>query len=300
MQLDKTLVVVRERSVSDILDLALQMSRIHLWPLTITLCLGVIPLATINYFLTVWMLGMVPDVPLSDESASGVIRFVWTMILLVVIEAPLASVFATSYLGKAVFLQAPRIGTVVRETLPYLPQVMMCHLLLRGVLPALLLLVATGRDEQYTLSEFCLALLAIGMLVRRITAPFLNEILLLEKNPVRSSNPQVMTARKRIAALHGANVAGLVNQGLVGAVVALLMALLVFGLLLCGKGLFLDDWPLRGSTFLVGAPLAMWVAAGFLAVVRFLSYLDLRIRYEGWEVELRLRAEGNRLTEQMP
>ena len=34
-------------------------------------------------------------------------RFVWTTVMLVVIEAPLASVFTTSYLGKAVFLQAP-------------------------------------------------------------------------------------------------------------------------------------------------------------------------------------------------
>jgi hypothetical protein len=294
-----TLVVVRERSGSDILDLGLQLSRIHVWPLAIMLCLGVIPLAVANHFLTVWMLAMVPDVPLSDESVPGLIRFVWTMILLVVIEAPLASVFVTSYLGKAVFLQAPRIRTVVREMLPYLPQVAVCHLLLRGVLPALLLLLTTGRDDQYTLSELCLVLLAAGVLVRRITAPFLNEILLLEKNPVRSSNPQVMTARKRIATLHGANQAGLVNQGLVGAVVALLVALLVFGTLLCGKGLFLDDWSLGWSTFVVGAPLAMWMAAGFLAVVRFLGYLDLRIRHEGWEVELRLRAEGNRLLEQM-
>jgi hypothetical protein len=29
--------------------------------------------------------------------------------------------------------------------------------------------------------------------------------------------------------------------------------------------------------------------------VRFLSYLDLRIRHEGWEVELLMRAEGLRL-----
>ena len=30
-------------------------------------------------------------------------------------------------------------------------------------------------------------------------------------------------------------------------------------------------------------------------VVRYLEYLDLRIRYEGWEVELFMRAEAARL-----
>jgi len=44
----------------------------------------------------------------------------------------------------------------------------------------------------------------------------------------------------------------------------------------------------------------MWTTAGYLAVVRFLAYLDLRIRQEGWEVELRMRAEGTRLMEQLP
>jgi hypothetical protein len=31
---------------------------------------------------------------------------------------------------------------------------------------------------------------------------------------------------------------------------------------------------------------------GYLTVVRFLAYLDLRIRREGWEAELMMRAEG--------
>ena len=44
------------------------------------------------------------------------------------------------------------------------------------------------------------------------------------------------------------------------------------------------------------ATLAIWIVVGYFSVVRFLSYLDLRIRREGWEVELRMRAEGARLT----
>ena len=46
-------------------------------------------------------------------------------------------------------------------------------------------------------------------------------------------------------------------------------------------------------------PAAIWLSLGYFAVVRFLSYLDLRIRTEGWEVELIMRAEGARLTRQL-
>jgi len=45
-----------------------------------------------------------------------------------------------------------------------------------------------------------------------------------------------------------------------------------------------------------GWPLALWFVAGFMTIVRFLQYLDLRIRQEGWEVELRMRAAGARIS----
>jgi hypothetical protein len=46
-------------------------------------------------------------------------------------------------------------------------------------------------------------------------------------------------------------------------------------------------------------PLALWLVVGYLTVVRFLAYLDLRIRREGWEVELMMRTEAARLTRQL-
>jgi hypothetical protein len=50
------------------------------------------------------------------------------------------------------------------------------------------------------------------------------------------------------------------------------------------------------SLYTVWFPLTIWIVIGFFAVVRFLCYLDLRIRREGWEVELAMRAEEARLT----
>ena len=43
-------------------------------------------------------------------------------------------------------------------------------------------------------------------------------------------------------------------------------------------------------------PATLWMVAAYFTVVRFLGYLDLRIRREGWEVELLMRAELDRWT----
>ena len=150
MQLDKTLIVIRERGMFDTLDLALQVCRIYVWPLTLAMCLGAIPCAVVNHWLAGWMVQFDPDAPQWEEQVPGLVRYVWTMVVMIVIEAPLASAFVTAYLGKAVFLESPSMRDVVRDVLPQLPQVAWCHLLLRGVLPALLLLAVADRDQAYS------------------------------------------------------------------------------------------------------------------------------------------------------
>ncbi len=44
--------------------------------------------------------------------------------------------------------------------------------------------------------------------------------------------------------------------------------------------------------------LGVWLAVSLFAVTRFLTYIDQRIRLEGWEVELRLRQAGTVMEEQ--
>jgi hypothetical protein len=44
-------------------------------------------------------------------------------------------------------------------------------------------------------------------------------------------------------------------------------------------------------------PLILWIAALWDTVIRFLLYLNTRIRLEGWEIYLRLNAEVQRLQE---
>ena len=45
--------------------------------------------------------------------------------------------------------------------------------------------------------------------------------------------------------------------------------------------------------------IAIWTVVSYFNVVRYLSYLDLRIRNEGWEIELRMRAEAARIASQL-
>ncbi len=48
------------------------------------------------------------------------------------------------------------------------------------------------------------------------------------------------------------------------------------------------------TVLLVFFPLALWLVAGASVIIRLLNYLDTRIRLEGWEVELSVRAESLR------
>lgn len=299
MQLDKTLIVIRERGVFDTLDLALQVFRRHLLPILLALGLLAIPCALLNQWLVGWMVTFDPDASPLDDQIPGLIRFAWTMILLVTLEAPLGNMLVTTYLGKAVFQETPRIREILWESRSPLAQVVLCHLLFRGVLPAFLLLIWSDRNAGFSFPEVLLIMLVMAVLVRRLVAPFLNEVVLLERNPLRARQRQAITAGKRSAVLHAANPGALINLGLVVAFVAVLLTVATFGTCLCVQGIFLDDWTLGRGMFLLAWPFSLWLTAGFLAVVRFLAYLDLRISNEGWEVELRMRAEGLRVTEQL-
>jgi hypothetical protein len=56
------------------------------------------------------------------------------------------------------------------------------------------------------------------------------------------------------------------------------------------------EWSFLKPMFTLYFQLSLWIVVCYFTIVRFLTYLDLRIRREGWEVELRMRAERARLT----
>jgi hypothetical protein len=181
------------------------------------------------------------------------------------------------------------------------PRIAWCQLLVRGVGPALLVLLAIERFGPFGffLEGFTLAVLVIYAALMRAFRPFMNEIVLLERNPLTSRNRQVMTVGRRSTMLHGPSTGDLFFRWCGSALIGICLMLSIYGTFLFLSGVFLQDW--TQSPFMVQfcLPLAMWITALYFTVVRFLTYLDVRIRQEGWEVELRLRAEAIRLAHRL-
>jgi len=297
VQLDNTRIAIRERGLLDIFDLALHVIREYPGPLLVTFFIGALPLMVVNDLLLGWILDVEYQAAFFYlEEQPAIWRFWWDMTLLVVIEAPLASIFMTTYLGQAVFVDRPDLRQVFGEVVRMLPRLAWCQLLVRGILAAWLLLLLVERSEDFSwgLELVLLGGLATYVSFIRSFRPFINEIVLLERNPLTSRNAQAITIGRRSAQLHGPSSGDLFARWLATAAVGFLLTLAVLGTLWFCLALLFNQlqpgpWALR-----VLYPLALWLVAGYLSVARFLSYLDLRIRHEGWEVELRLRAEAAR------
>ena len=129
------------------------------------------------------------------------------------------------------------------------------------------------------------------------------------KKPARSrARHRRSRSDKRSAHLHGPYSGDLFVRWIGAAAIAVLLVCLVIYTAVLAQGVLITDWPIHFSLedgdvasnldwfkLQVVYPACLWLVVVFLAVVRFLSYLDLRIRHEGWEVELLMRAEALRL-----
>jgi hypothetical protein len=269
MQLDQHRIVIRERSYLDLLDLALRVIRAYAAPLAGLFLLGVVPAMALNYYL---LYGQEDQL----HEFFGPRDYVFQMLMLTLLEVPLATAPITLFLGHSLFLEKPRAGRIAKEFFLSLPQLILFQIILR--IPLLYLYVTW--------------LLLYG------AWPYMNEVILLDRNPLIRRRPGQLTTFRRLRSLHGGVMGDLFPRWLASMAfgATLFVSLWLCGLSLCG--LLFNEWEWDGPTFTFFFPLALWITFGFFAVVRYLGYLDLRIRREGWEVELLMRAEGARLTRQ--
>lgn len=297
MQLDDTRIVVRERNFLDILDVSLHVMRTFSGPLALTFLVVAGPLFLLNELLIGWM----SEPAFEDDRLESTFRFWWAMSLLVFIEAQLASSLSTLFLGQAMFFREVSMRSVLADAIKLFPRVFVCQILLRGVLVALLLVLFIERHHEFTaLIEFIgLPLLALGTMLLRSLRPFLSELVLLERNPLRSRNQTAMTVARRSASLHGVAAGDLFARWMGSVIVAMLLIVSLSAAFYVLSGVLFNGWGLSAIWVRGLVPLSMWVTAAYMAVVRYLSYLDLRIRNEGWEVELLMRAEAARLANQL-
>jgi len=108
-----------------------------------------------------------------------------------------------------------------------------------------------------------------------------------------------MTVRKRSSLLHGPNSGDLISRWLGCTLVASILVLSILASLWFMWGMLLFDWNWGPFMLHICFPLSLWLTALYFSVVRFLCYLDLRIRREGWEVELVMRAAATRMAESL-
>jgi len=273
LQLDKTRIPILERGYDNLLDLALVVIRQHALPILLMSLLGAIPFAVANYFiLGAWL------EPVEFDYFDSVMEYVLMMALLVAWEAPLASIPTTLYLGEALFVEKPDTKRMLRAFWTALPQLFLVQVVFRGVA-----------------AIFCV----LPWLLMYWFWPYLNEIILLERNPL-TGGKGVITTTRRASSLHGHFVGNLFGRWIAalayGTLLTAALCIAIFWVRMVVMNGELDFSPPLAE---VWYPLALWIVVSYFNVVRFLSYLDLRIRGEGWEIELRMRAEANRLRNQL-
>jgi hypothetical protein len=264
VQLDKTGIVIRERDWLETLDLALQVIRRHGPQLLAALAAGALPAAALNYLL---LGGFLDPQDLQEDTPVG---YCFLELLLMVVELPVATAFVTLYLGGAMFMRRRTPRELLGEFVGSLPQLAWFTLLLR-------------------------APVFVGWLVAYCGWPYLNEVILLERNPLFGRKDRVATFR-RASDLHSGFQGEFLGGALGGLIVTAGLIVSLTWSLWNLRGTLTGDWRLDWALYAFVAPCVAWLVAGYFAVVRFLGYLNLRIRREGWEVELRLRAERARLT----
>jgi hypothetical protein len=273
LELDKTRIAIRERQYIDVLDLALRVIRAHAGPLVLAFSAGVVPMVLVNH----WLLA---DYAELDFEMTFPGFYMGCALLLIFLEAPLATAPATLYLGKATFTERPEPREILRQLRESLGQLFVYQALLR---------------------------------IWYVRWAYLNEVILLDRNPMRrKAAPGGMSTLQRSRVLHKVENADVASRAvpvlLVGSVlfVAIWVSIFIVRGMLLGRWGFAGflwalasgqaEWSFLRPMFTLYFQISLWIVVCYFTVVRFLTYLDLRTRREGWEVELRMRAERARLT----
>lgn len=293
MQLDQTHVVVRKRMQTEIADLALVMIREYPTALLFGLTLGAIPWAVLNWCLLGWIPIREAEFGLSDDDAAlELYRYLAWMTLLVFAQAPAAGAWTTYYLGQAVFEKRPT-WTSVRNVVRKQFSRWFWHLaVIRLAVPAMIFLAFRWGQPFDQTADFVVYFGVMAwMLIARAGRPFLPEVILLEQCPTRSKNPNVVTLHRRMRILHKPMAGELTARMFNVAVAATLGVLALFYTFCFLRGIALGQWNQDSFSYLVLFPASLWLIAIVSVYYRLLNYLDTRIRLEGWEVELAVRAE---------
>ena len=247
MRLDETRITIRERGLLEILDLSLKVAAAYPGLLLASICLPVLALMALNTYLIGW-------IAYDFDDFGQVARYLWTMTLLVFIEAPLVSIPVTLLLGRIMFIQPAAAREILRDMVSFFPQIAWCHLVLRGIVLAWILMWMVPDYSEYTSQEALLMMLAMVVAVIRAVRPFITEIIVLERNPLRSKQGGEMTVARRSTTLHNPNSGDLLARWLGCAILGALMVVALLVTMTCISGMLFFQWEWGPVMLHVGAP----------------------------------------------
>jgi len=290
MQFDQTSIAIRERSSLEVFDLAANVLVRHLQPIMVLLFLNAMPFVVLDYCLIGWM----TDVSFSVELSTA---YYVAVIALIVSQAQLGTCLITIFMGRVMFLEEHSIWAVLKQFLKRLPYFLYSQGILRVALfavPATMITAPRDSEEAYLMAFLGLPVIAfVGLLVRAMR-PFVPEVIYLEQTPLRSRS-DLPSLSRRSRNLHMLAAASITMQSVLILLFAPLLLFSIHSVFVMADSMFSiranSDISLQPFYILISG----WLVAGFFAVVRFLMYIDVRIRQEGWSVDLKFRSENTLL-----
>ena len=256
MNFDQVKIKIRPRSHLEALDLSVALVRQHWMGLGLAALFGAGPFLALNLYI------FRPSRFIENPAVS------YFFIIALAMEIPWATSFITIYLGQATFLDRISARTIIADFFRSIWQMIVFQTLLRGVLmyiPVVNLFAFFGYR-------------------------YLNEIILLEKNRMGKT-------WKRSSSFHSSIFGKNLGESLVDLFFSFVIIFVLTMTLQQLQELWMSqysmpyDEPEWGGVFTWNAQLAVWLVVCFFAVVRFVVYLDCRIRREGWDIALKLRSQ---------
>ena len=291
MKFDQTSIAIRERSNLEIYDLAAIVMVRHIRPIMVLLLLNALPFALLDYYLVGW----VTDVSFSYGFSS---LYYTMMLALIATQAQLGTCLITIFMGRVMFMEEHSVRAVLRLFFKRLPYFLFSQGILRLALFAVLLAWVTPHEERPQFGGFYSGLIMIaatGILVRSLR-PYLPEVIFLEQTPLKKKG-DLPSLSERSKNLHSLASYSIMWQFILMRVTVPLMLFAVHSVFI-----MLDSMlSIRANSEQSLQPFYLlasgWFVAAFFAIVQFLMYINVRIRQEGWAVQLKFMTENSLLTQ---
>jgi hypothetical protein len=305
MQLDKTAIVISQRQMGEISDLSLLVMRAYWRPILVFSLVGVAPFAIVNFFLT-WPLVHYDQLAIESVRYSSswtyIIRYYVVMIGAVFLQAPLAMSLVTYFIGQAVFVEQLSFRSVLRavfgQSVPVSIVLGVFRFGLLSYIPLVLLFLYPGFSPETEVIFYFFGMV-VSMFFIRAFRPFAPEILVLERSRLWGTKKQKeqQSYRQRNTWLHSTQYNDNFGVHLLLSLSALLAVCYACLLSYLSIGLLIGVWEWGIWMDVIIFPASLWAIASWMTILRLLFYMNSRIRTEGWELELRFKAESQRLRE---